>query len=152
MLYFFLINLIAFLLLIKVIFFSGQVSRAIAAPAPLHPATTELISSFEEKGYALVPSGEVKRSSFDTQGSLFVMGGDNIQVFEFASKNDAEKNAGIFLYNLTHTKHNDPWQDYIHVYTKDNLIIYYMGKQKTFLETFQELNLVPAPLLTTKPS
>jgi len=79
---------------------------------------------------------KIKRAPLSVKGALIGLGRDNIQVFEYPDHDTALKEGAIFAEK--HTKHigstaSNLWKNTMHLYVRDNIVIFYMGKDADIL-------------------
>ncbi|MDQ2933126.1 MAG: hypothetical protein M3Q80_01975 [bacterium] len=76
----------------------------------------------------------ITRKKFSAPGTLLTLENDNIQVFEYTdgeiASADLEK---LVEYYYSDKAADLDWKDSVHIYRKDNLVIFYMGANKEIL-------------------
>lgn len=99
---------------------------------PLKPATELFINKINNiTDINAIADGKVKRNIFNTEGRTISLQNDNFQIFEYADSNIAQTNATIVIKEYEYNKK-------IHIYQKNNLIIFYMGNNQKILKVLSE--------------
>ena len=156
--YIFLVEVFASLLFIKMWFFSNDTlvyaSTVYASSAPsnteLPRPTGEFISNLENNNFSPVVIAKITRKPLTAQGYIVGLNKDNMEVFEYSNNNSAMAEAALLAKKYRKPDPN-PWAKVIHIYVKDNLVIFYMGNQEEILAALApmgQLSLVkpkPAP-------
>ncbi len=88
-------------------------------------------------GAVIIPS-EIKRENLSVSGRMIVMNGDNLEVFEYPDSNTAEKEALQMSQKYQSTQNSLEWKESIHLYLKDNLLIFYMGKNDSIISALNQ--------------
>jgi len=149
----FLLEIIWFLFLIKYMVFSDTnqyVSAATALAATTHTdlklglATEQFVNELKGVGLKPILDQKIQRMPFSVKGSLISLNRDNIQVFEYSDHGTASKEGAIFSQKYTKDSTKNKWNNIIHLYVRDKIVIFYMGKDINILKILsknEELNL-----------
>jgi hypothetical protein len=96
------------------------------------PSTQELLNQLQQSGLILTPVMQVHKSQLSVVGTLFTVEGDNVQIFEY--QNNAAALADALKLGAMYSKDSqlkNAWGSMVHIYSKDNLVIFYMGYNTT---------------------
>ncbi len=88
------------------------------------------ISDLKSEGLHVTPLQKIQKDAFTEEGVLVSVSGDSIGLFEYTHANTARAEAFALAQQ---SKQNLRWGEYIHVYVKDSLVIYYMGNKEIIL-------------------
>lgn len=138
-LYVCLIEFLVVLFFIKIWFFSNDTlvysSTAYASNVESNiklGKQSELFISELNNAFNAVISQKITRKPLAANGVIVALQKDNIEVFEYADRNTAMAESALLAKKYRKPEPN-PWADKIHIYVKDNLLIFYMGKREDIL-------------------
>ncbi len=136
------------LVFFKYIVFSDTSSYALAANTlaitthptdmTLGPVVEQFTKELKNIGFEPNLIMKMKRTSFSAEGVLVGIGDDNIQVFEYPDHDIALENGNTFVKRFLVDNSLNKWKDVMHVYVKGNLVVFYMGRDKKILDTFNK--------------
>lgn len=138
----FLLETVVFLFFFKYVIVSntGSYSVAISALADTIHAdikpeleTEQFIGDLKSVDLGPVMTQKIKRAPFSVIGALISLKGDNIQVFEYPDYETASKEGLMFARGYTNNTKSSFRENTMHLYIKDKIIIFYMGKDKDIL-------------------
>lgn len=139
-LYICLIEFLVVLFFIKIWFFSNDTlvysSTAYASNVEsnikLGKQFELFISELNNNGFNTVISQKITRKPLVANGVIVALQKDNIEVFEYPDRNNAMAESALLAKKYRKPAPN-PWSQIIHIYVKDNLVIFYMGKREDIL-------------------
>lgn len=145
----FLLEIIAFLFFINQWFFSDTSSYALATIAlaasdnitdsKLKPATEQFMNELESVGQKPVLIQKIKRLPFSAEGVLIGLNNDNVQIFEYPDHETAQKEGVAFAQKYTReTSPKNLWRSVTHIYIRNKMIIFYMGKDANILSALNK--------------
>ncbi|MDB5188207.1 MAG: hypothetical protein JWO50_727 [Candidatus Kaiserbacteria bacterium] len=91
------------------------------------PGTQALLTQLQQNGLNLNPVMTVHKTNLSVPGTLFTVHGDNIQIFEYPNNSLASADALKLRAMYSKNSQQNAWGSMVHIYTKDNLVIFYMG-------------------------
>ena len=119
--------------------FSMQVTPVIAATiehaVPTGPATESFMQSLRIEGLNPIAIKGITRKPFTSKGSLITIGNDNIQVFEYPDNEPAMNDAAILAQKYASSSRSAAWKNGMHVYVKNSIAVFYMGKNDEILKS-----------------
>ncbi len=108
-------------------------------PVTVGPATTKFLDGLKTDHLSPIVLKKVNRRPMTGDGRLVLLNNDNLQIFEYADHKSATDDASVFLkkYN-SNTKKNQIRKKDMHIYTAGELVIFYLGTEKTILTILDE--------------
>jgi hypothetical protein len=101
--------------------------------------TQGLLDRLKSDGFDPVTVGTMKRPPLSIDGTLVSFSGDTIGVFEYGDSGTAKTEAqAIITQNNNGNGNQNAWKDRIHIYTKDSLVIYYMGTKENIINALDK--------------
>lgn len=88
-------------------------------------STENLLKSIEGVGLNPLPLKRVSRAFFSVEGTMVAMAKDNIDIFEFNDETMAKLQVSKFQRHAMTPQGS--WKRDVHLYTRDNLVVFYMG-------------------------
>lgn len=104
----------------------------------LGPKTTQFMQVLKNDNFEPVVFKKITRYPFTGDGRLIVMSGDNFQIFEYADRELAMKDASLFASKYTTYSKKLVWKKDMHVYVNDTLVIFYLGKEPSILYSLDQ--------------
>ena len=95
------------------------------------PSTQEFINNLVSEDVKPVLVDNTKKDFFSVEGQIIAVGKSNIQVFEYPDMASARLDVVAFQ-KSANTRYG-AWKKRVHLFTKDNLIIFYMYDNKEVL-------------------
>lgn len=96
-------------------------------------ATGKFTNELKNVGLKPVLIQKIKRAPFSVKGALIGLNKDNIQIFEYLDHDTALSEGLVFAKKYTGSMASNKWKNEMHIYVRDNLVIFYMGKDKNIL-------------------
>jgi hypothetical protein len=108
----------------------GKVYYKESIQAGLGLQTKDLMILLTKQKFVPVVFSTIKKSEFTVSGNIILIDNDNIAVFEYDNIDTAK--AEVTLYVNKYGKNVKPytWKESTHIFTKDNLIIFYLGSKE----------------------
>ena len=98
-----------------------------------------LVDAFRAAGAAVSPAGAVSQPFFDPRGQVLSVDGEDVQVFEFASAEEADTvTQGISADGSSIGTNMVGWVAPPDFYTAGQLIVIYVGSESGVIDTLQE--------------
>lgn len=127
------------LILVAGIYFAIATPQAKASFITTPPAQSVItgpsINTFIKQlpaGFVVTPL-EIKKEGLSVTGRMVVVNGDNFNVFEYTNSSLAQKEAFEMSQKYDATSNSAEWKENMHLYLKDNLLIFYMGKNDSII-------------------
>jgi len=112
-------------------------------PLEVGPKTSELMANLQNEGLAPKATVNIQRDFFSAMGIIVTLNGDNIKVFEY--KDPATAAADVLAFQKSAETKMYAWRKTVHLYLKDNIIVFYMGSRRNILDALK--NRVGEPVL-----
>ncbi len=128
-------DLILFFYFINLIFLSNT---AFITPTPALAMTTspgleQLIEGLQKNGISPLLGQEVTRPHISVVGETIMLGGDNIQVFQYEDATTAISEATKLVNRYATGTRSILWKNKIHVYANNSIVIFYLGDNQSIL-------------------
>lgn len=112
-----------------------SVTNLAAHEISVGPATERFIKEMKTSTIKPIPAAIVTRAPLTVEGRAISLGGDNIQVFEYDNAKTAREEAGLMVKEYEPSmKESILPEKYVHIYAKDNLLIFYMGSNESIIK------------------
>jgi len=153
-LYILLAEFFAMLFIIKMWFFSSDVNDVlmyvsrVEASVKTGMETEQFVLELKNSGMNPQVVQQIKRKPLTVKGALVALNKDNIQVFEYQT-NDAAMKETLLLAKKYRGPEPNRWEGVVHIYVKDKLVVFYMGKDENILSWLSPNSKVS--LIKTKP-
>ncbi len=144
----------AVLFIIKMWFFSSDVNDVlmyvsrVEASVKTGMETEQFVLDLQNSGMNPKVVQQIKRTPMTVRGAMVAINNDNIQVFEYTNKDDAMEETLLLAKKYRKLEPN-PWDGVVHIYVKDKLVVFYMGKDENILTSLSSNNKVS--LIKAKP-
>lgn len=148
----FVLNSVAGVYFLKEIYIDGIVSANVAEAniatplvyindkeTPASPAIQELLEGISNDDLHPIARHEVTRPLFNTHGRLVTLDGDSLEVFEYANSEIAPTEFTRIADEYTQSAWADTYKSQIHLYTINNLGVYYLGKNEKIIEALDRI-------------
>ena len=112
------------------------------------PAIRSFVEQLQDENHDAVSVRHISRRQFTVKGELVTLHGDNIQIFEYPNHDSAMNDVLSLLHKYSTSAQPRFWKDRLHLYVKDNLVIFYIGNTKYVLDTLDQH--ADSPTLTAK--
>ena len=147
MLCIFVIEILACLFVVKNLVSINETSYAADVAEYYKPgiATEQFMSTLASENLDPVLGQKVTRAPFSVDGVIVLLGGDNIQIFEYADPTTAGQDISLLEEKYTTRKRTFSSNETTYLYTKGTLTIFYMGNNKNILDVLSknaELSLI----------
>jgi len=139
------VEMFASLFVFKYVVFSDTGSYSLAASAlaattkttdmSLGLGITQFTKDLTTAGLSPIIIKTIARKSLAGQGVLVGLNGDNMQVFEYPDSQTALEKGNAFAKKFLMNNSLNRWKDVMHVYVRNNIIVFYMGNNKSILNT-----------------
>jgi hypothetical protein len=111
-----------------------------ATPAVSAINTASLASSLRAAGVSVEMGDEITQPFFAVKGKIVKLNGNDVQVFEYADANKASADAALVARDGSSIGTGMPnWISAPHFFKKDNLIVLYVGDNKTVLDVLTQV-------------
>lgn len=104
-----------------------------ASVVTIGPSTKIFLNTLENAGLNPVPISLSTRPSLSVIGSIITFENNNIETFEYTTKQKALKAASSLAATYSPINTRNPWSTSVHIYQKDNLIVFYLGSNSVIL-------------------
>lgn len=113
-------------------------AQGITSVISVGPATSNFMQLLTDNNFVPVVFKKITRHPFTGDGRMVILNRDNIQIFEYIDHHMAVKDALLFAEKYSTGSQKLVWKKNMHVYVNDNLVIFYMGTEKTILESLEQ--------------
>lgn len=112
----------------------GNSSKIFASEAGIEVSeeTQNLMNDLNKEGLAPVAVSPITRDFFSVEGKILTAGKDNIHVFEYPNKGQAELEASFFK-RSSETRRGE-WKKGVNLFLRNNLIIFYAGEKEPIIK------------------
>ncbi len=106
---------------------------------PVTLGIQSLIEAIASTGLDPVARQKVIRPIYTVDGRIITLNQDSLEAFEYLDKETALKQFEFIAGEYTQSAWSDVYKKQIHLYVKDNVGIYYMGKDKEIIEALNKV-------------
>lgn len=101
------------------------------------PNTEDIIKKITATGLNPIVVGPIMRGTFSVEGKIVTLGGDNINIYEYANSNIASDE--VVSFQLSSETSAGSWKKEVYLYSKDNIIVFYMGEKKNIINSLNTI-------------
>lgn len=104
-----------------------------ASMVTISTSTKNFLNTLENAGLNPIPISLSTRPPLSVTGTLITLENNNIETFEYATNQKALKDASSLAAAYSPINTRNPWSASVHIYQKDNLIVFYLGTNSVIL-------------------
>lgn len=102
-------------------------------PLKIGTATGSFLNDLTSVEIGSNPIKAITRSPMRVAGALISINGDTAETFEYGSEQDASTDVTLLAAMYPKKKMSSSWNDYVHIYQKGTLVVFYLGANKDIL-------------------
>lgn len=108
-----------------------------ATPVVIGNATIGLVRNLHSQGLSAAVTGNTAREEVDAPATLLSVDGDTVLAFEYGGVSDAMEGSTLLSERYVSPKRTGVWQSRAHVYTRDSLVLFYLGTNEKIISALE---------------
>ena len=113
----------------------GRTATSIKFTSKVSPSAASVVASLTTRGLHLTPGGTLRQPFFTVPATIYSVDGDDLQIYEYASSDDALRDARKISHSGTSVGTSKvSWLGPPHIYRKNNVMVIYLGDRASVRE------------------